>query len=95
MEVHQQLERISDNLNKLLISYNQLKVENKKLREENLNFKTSNKEQITQISELKNKIDVLQLSKGVGLGEKEKKELKKKLDRYIKEIDKCIAKIEL
>ena len=74
----------------LVKKYQQLEKENKKLKDElsGLKEKQFDKKQETEVLEMQNAI--LKASQQQ-LDDKEKKELEKKLNLFIKEIDRCIA----
>ena len=87
---HQSTHRIESKLNLLLGKIKNLKKENENLRKE-LEIK-----QLQQV-ELKEKIDQykiklsLQTPDNTGISKESRSELEKKINSYIKEIDRCIA----
>ena len=90
MSVDQQFNSISDKLQQLLKHQARLKKENERLRIElqSLNEKEASYQQ--KIDELSQQISILKLGAG-DMNEKDKKEFERKINLYIKEIDKCIA----
>ncbi len=90
MSINQHIERIESKLNLLLGKIKNLKKENENLRKE-LEIK-----QLEQV-ELKEKIDQykikisLQSPDNTGISKESRSELEKKINGYIKEIDRCIA----
>jgi hypothetical protein len=83
---------------KVLQHLSLLKEQNTALRKENdlLEFKLN--EERKTIEELNNKIKMLKLAKSMGsdenpsdAGKEKNTELKRKINEYIKEVDKCIA----
>lgn len=86
----EQIKRIYDKLQQLLKQHASLQKENQLLREE----LESAQKQVGQYQEtaeaLKQQVSILQLGNGQ-MGEEDKKEFEKKLNTYIKEIDRCIA----
>jgi hypothetical protein len=90
MTVDQQFNALSDKLHQLLKQYHRLQKENEALRLELLQKK--DKEEITQqkINELEQQVSILKLAAGE-MSEKDKKEFEKKINQYIKQIDKCIS----
>jgi chromosome segregation ATPase len=86
----EQIKRIYDKLQQLLKQHASLQKENQLLREE----LESAQKQVAQYQEtaeaLKQQVSILQLGNGQ-MGEEDKKEFEKKLNTYIKEIDRCIA----
>ena len=90
MSVDQQFNIINDKLQQLLKQQARLKKENEKLRMELQSFieKETNYQQ--KIDELSQQISILKLGAG-DMNEKDKKEFERKINLYIREIDKCIA----
>ncbi|MDE6870720.1 MAG: DUF3450 domain-containing protein [Bacteroidales bacterium] len=87
------LEHIRGNIEKLIAAYESAKVENDALKAEIEQYRNQIEDCRKQISELENKIDNLKL-RGAFLGEGNGSEAKVKIDRMIKEIDKCISLLE-
>jgi cell division septum initiation protein DivIVA len=90
MTVDQQFNLLNDKLHQLLRQYQRVQKENERLKEE---LKSSKEcEQVTRdkIDALNQEISILRVSTGES-NEKDKKEFEKKINQYIKEIDKCIA----
>ncbi len=86
----QHIQTLQQKMHLLVKKHQQLEKENLKLKEE-LNFLKKNsydKKQEFEVMEMQNAI--LKASQQQ-LDDKEKKELEKKLTRFIKEIDRCIA----
>lgn len=90
MTTENQFKRIQDKLQQVLKQHESLRKENSLLKEE-LNV---HKNQATQHNEnvdrLKQQVEVLKLSNGE-MNEVEKKQFEKRINGYIKEIDRCIA----
>jgi len=86
----QHLKRIQDKLQQLLNQYSFLQKENNQLKDELDKNKQQTILQQQNISTLKQQVDVLKLNAGE-MGEADKKEFEKRINVYIKEIDKCIA----
>lgn len=90
MSVDQQFNIINDKLQQLLKQHLRLKKENERLRQE-LEAQQKNTDAAQQTIEgLHEQIAILKLSAGE-MNEKDKKEFERKLNQYIREIDKCIA----
>jgi glutamyl/glutaminyl-tRNA synthetase len=90
MQVDEQFNIINDKLQQLLKQYNRVKKENELLRQK---LEAQKKEQLQveqEVELLKQKISVTKLSSG-DMNEKDKKEFEKQINRYLKEIDKCIV----
>jgi len=84
------LKRIQEKLQQLLKQHGTLQKENNQLRDELI----KTREQIVRhegtIIQLKQQADVLKLHAGE-MNEADKKEIEKRINSYLKEIDKCIA----
>jgi chromosome segregation ATPase len=90
MDIDTRLKTIQAKLQQVLKQYQLLQKENTQLKKELGNFKQSISEKTDQLQALQQQADVLKL--GVkGWNEDEKAELEKRIDVYLKEIDKCIA----
>lgn len=86
----QHLKRIQEKLQLLLKQHTALRKENSRLIEElkNANQKTSVQQK--NVEELKQQVSVLKLNTGE-MSEADKKEFEKRINNYLKEIDRCIA----
>jgi len=86
----QQIKRIQDKLQQLLKAHAALQKENRRLKEElqTAAAKISGNQQ--QVEELKQQVSVLKVSAG-SMNEADKKEMEKRINGYLKEIDRCIA----
>jgi predicted nucleic acid-binding Zn-ribbon protein len=85
-----QLKRIQDKLQQVLKDHSALQKENLKLKEEldkNRNQSFTNQQ---TIEDLKQQVDVLKITSG-DWDPNDKKEFEKRINSYIKEIDRCIA----
>lgn len=89
----QHLKSIQDKLQQLLKNYTAMQKENTKLKEEltDAQQKATAQQRITD--ELKQQVSILKLSSGE-MNEAEKKEFEKRINGYLKEIDRCIALLE-
>ena len=90
MSVDQQFNIINDKLQQLLKQQARLKKENERLMmelESCIDKETSYQQKIDELSQ---QIGILKLGAS-DMNEKDKKEFEKKINQYIKEIDKCIA----
>ena len=77
---------------KLLIGdYRSLKLEVDQLKMENKELKSLIKAKEDQVSSFQNQIKISKIVNEIDTGEENTSELKRKIDDYIKEIDKCIA----
>lgn len=86
----QHLKRIQEKLQLLLKQYAALQKENSRLMGElkNANQKTSVQQK--NVEDLKQQVSVLKLNTGE-MSEADKKEFEKRINNYLKEIDRCIA----
>ena len=88
--IGQQLKRINEKL-QLILKQNQLLLkENEKLNLELQQARETHDDQLRKIDELEQKVSLLKMATGQLL-ETDKKELEKRLNLYIKEIDRCIT----
>ena len=89
-EVESQLKRIQDKLQQVLKDYAALQKENLRLKEELDKNRTQSFANQQNIADLKQQVDVLKITSG-DWEEGDKKEFEKRINSYIKEIDRCIA----
>lgn len=85
-----QIKSIQDKLQQLLRLNSVLHKENQRLKKELEKAGSLNEEKEQLILSLQQKIDTLKLGAG-NLNEEEKVALGKRIDVYLKEIDKCLA----
>jgi chromosome segregation ATPase len=85
-----QIKRIQDKLQQLVKQHAVLQKENLSLKEEVSNTKKQAELQHENIDRLKQQVEILKLSSGE-MNEVEKKQFEKRINAYIKEIDRCIA----
>ena len=90
MSVDQQFNIINDKLQQLLKQQGRLKKENERLRHELEECKGKETTYHQKIDELSQQISILKLAGG-DMNEKDKREFERKINQYVKEIDKCIA----
>ena len=90
MSVDQQFTALYEKLQQLLRQYNRLEKENERLRQDLEDSKK--KEVLTQakVEELQQQVSILKLAAGE-MSDKDKKTFERKLNQYIKEIDKTIT----
>jgi chaperonin cofactor prefoldin len=89
-ELPQQLQRVSEKLQQLLKQYQFLQKENEVLKKELKDVRGINHEKERQLDELEQKVAILKTATN-NLSAVDKKELEKRLNSYIKEIDRCIT----
>jgi chromosome segregation ATPase len=90
MTVDQQFTTLYEKLQNLLRQYNRLERENDKLREEIEEWKGKEAAARAKADELQQQISILKMAAGQ-MNDKDKKVFERKLNQYIKEIDKTIA----
>ena len=86
----EQLKRIQDKLLHLLKQHTAVRRENEKLREELGIAQEKLSLQQLYLDELRQQVSILKLNAG-GMNDRDKKEIEKKINSYLKEIDRCIA----
>lgn len=86
----QHLKRITEKLQVLVKNHTQLQKENEKLKEELHAVEQKASSQQKNAEELKQQVGILKLNAGE-MNEGDKKEFEKKINAYLKEIDRCIA----
>jgi len=88
--LEQHIQRINEKLQNLVKQYRFLQKDNEKLRKELSDIKGLHTERSKQIEELEQKVTILKTATS-NMSKEDKKELEKKLNHYIKEIDRCIS----
>jgi chromosome segregation ATPase len=86
----QHLKRIQEKLQQLLKQHAAVLKENSKLKEEVESARQKITVQQQGAEELKQQVSILKVSAGE-MSENDKKEFEKKINGYLKEIDRCIA----
>jgi predicted nuclease with TOPRIM domain len=84
------VQRINDKLQLLLRQREALLKENEKLKTELREWKAVHKSHAARLEQLQQQVEILKASKGE-MNEGEKKGFEKRLNQYIREIDRCIA----
>jgi hypothetical protein len=90
MGLDQQFTILNEKLQLLLKQYSRLQRENERLKEDLQQSKIKEGETHRQLEELQQQVSILKVSSG-DMNEKDKKEFEKKINQYIREIDKCIS----
>ena len=90
MTVDQQFNSLHDKLQQLLKQYGRLQKENERLREELQSAKKKETETQNRIDEFQQQVSILKISSGE-MNEQDKKEFEKKINQYIREVDRCIS----
>ena len=89
-KTEQHLKRIQDKLQELLKNYTALQKENNRLKEELALLSKQTVGYQQNIDELKQQVNILKLGGGE-MDENDKKNFEKRINTYIKEIDRCVA----
>lgn len=89
-EVELQLKRIQEKVQRLVKENSLLQKENQNLEMQLSKNKDQSKQHLLTIESLKQHVDILKLN-SAELSEPDKKEIEKRINSYIKEIDRCIA----
>ena len=90
MSVDQQLNTVQEKLQLLLKQHNRLKRENEQLRQLLQEQKEQQKLSLQVIEQLEQQVAILKLAIG-DMNNTDKAAFEKKINQYVKEIDKCIA----
>lgn len=85
-----QLKRIHEKLQLLLKQQQQLQKENQLLKEELASSQQNTRQYEEQMEKLKQQVDILRFS-NTGMNDAEKIQFEKRINAYLKEIDRCIA----
>lgn len=88
--LEQHIQRINEKLQQLLKQYRAVQKENEKLKKELTGIKDLQAERNRQIDELEQKVSILKTATN-NMNEEDRKELEKRINHYIKEIDRCIS----
>jgi chromosome segregation ATPase len=88
--LEQHIQRISEKLQQLLKQYRASQKENEKLKKEIADIRSLQTERTRQMEDLEQKVAILKTATN-NMNEEDKKDLEKRLNHYIKEIDKCIS----
>jgi hypothetical protein len=89
-ELEAQIKRIQEKLHQVLKKQDELVKENQRLKKDIDKSIQQSTNYIKIIDTLKQQVDVLKISSG-NWEEHDKKEFEKRINLYIREIDKCIA----
>jgi chromosome segregation ATPase len=90
MLLDQQFNTINDKLQLLLKQFSKLQKENQRLNEALKEYRQKEEALEHHIQELQQQVAVLKMGTGA-MDEKDKKHFERKLNQYIKEVDRCIA----
>lgn len=87
-------ERLKESIQQLISAYETEREERKRLQVELEKSEIQNRTYKKQITELERELDNLKLADAFKAGGNDTTEAKKKIDRLIKEIDRCITLME-
>ncbi len=90
MTVDQQFTLLNEKLQQLLKQYSRLQKENERLKGELSMSKEKESLAAQKMDEMQQQITILKVASGE-LSEKDKKDFEKKINQYIREVDKCIS----
>lgn len=88
--LQEQLKRITEKLHQVVNRYHLLQKEHEQLSKEVVALRDKEKARLIRIDELEMKMTALQTVTGQ-LNDTEKKDVEKRINRYIRDIDRCIA----
>jgi archaellum component FlaC len=88
--LQEQLKRVTEKLQQVVQRYHVLQKEHEQLSREVITLRDKEKARLIRIDELEMKMTALQTVTGQ-LNETEKKDVEKRINRYIRDIDRCIA----
>lgn len=89
-ELEQHIKRVNDKLQQLLKGYQQLQKDNQRQSALIEELKKTRDSSAQQIEALKEQVGILKAAAGK-MNEADKKEFEKNINRYIRDIDKCIG----
>ena len=88
------LDKVKENIQKLIAAYENERATRIRLESELEKSESQNQEYRKQITELERTIDNLRLADAFKAGNADNTDARKKIDRLMKEIDKCITLME-
>jgi len=88
--IEQHIRSVNDKLQQLIKKHAAIKKENEALKEEVNKFKEKEVEYKYALHELDQKVSILKAASGQ-MTESDQKDFEKRVNQYIKEIDKCIG----
>jgi len=90
MSLDYQFNTINEKLQLLLKQYNRLQKENERLKEELVQAKQIEMHSRQQLENFQQQVSILKVTSG-DLNDRDKKDFEKKINQYLKKIDKCIS----
>lgn len=89
-DVNNHIHHLHEKLQLLIKEYKQLQKDNKKLQKENAVLQSEQSVKNQQVQQLEQRVTAVQITGG-HWDDSQKQALQKKIDSYLKEIDKCLA----
>ena len=90
MTVDQQFNTLSEKLQLLLKQHHRIQKENERLKDELQQSKAKESEVTNKLEEMQQQITILKMG-SADMNDQDKKDFEKKINLYLKEIDRCIA----
>lgn len=90
IDLNTNMDLLQEKLQLLIKEYRQLQKENSRLQKDIAVLQSEQQKKADQLAQLEQKVAAVQLTGG-SRDEAEKARLQKKIDTYLKEIDKCLA----
>jgi chromosome segregation ATPase len=90
MTIDQQFNSLNDKLQQLLKQHNRIQKENERLKQDLEEFRNKELQKQQRMDELEQQVSILKITSGE-MNEKDKREFEKKINQYIREVDKCIS----
>ncbi|MBH2004403.1 MAG: hypothetical protein I8H66_06915 [Sphingobacteriia bacterium] len=90
IDINTNMDHLQEKLQLLIKEYRQLQKENSRLQKDIAVLQSEQQKKTEQLIQLEQKVAAVQLTGG-NRDEAEKARLQKKIDTYLKEIDKCLA----
>jgi len=90
MNVDQQFNVLGEKLQQLLKQYNRLQKENERLKSELAAASSEGQLAGERIAALEQQVSILKMGAGE-MNEADKREFEKKINQYLREVDRCIA----
>lgn len=90
IDLNTNMDLLQEKLQLLIREYRQLQKENSRLQKDIAVLQSGQQKKADQLAQLEQKVAAVQLTGG-HRDEAEKARLQKKIDTYLKEIDKCLA----
>jgi chromosome segregation ATPase len=88
-----ELQALERKVRLLLSQYESIKKDNLELKQRNRQLEEQLKAREHQLTDFQNKFKISTIAKSIESGEEEIKEVKQRINDYIKEIDKCIYQL--